>query len=380
MMGNYVNVAQKEDTAINNISTLRQTTQLLSGPDTISKVKNGYAALKDSLDGAKTSVAKFYPSDQPDNNGDVLLGLAQDFENKLNALPLNFASGTQKTFECKTSKDAVGWSDWIAQCKDQYTALKSLLDANLQTAKDYASDSDKVKALKTKVAIVQYWDGLFSTLGLTTDLDDVSKVDIGLYFYTRTAVRCGILFNQTSNTAVNIVTADLTPTLQGNPPTIKAQNAFVTVSCGTPFAVSAGIGFHTIEQKQFAIVQSPDGKGGTVNTFGVTSDSNVTPVALALVHVRLAEWDRHKYSFYGTLGVGGSVQNQSNSSPVQFLPGVSVSFWRTMYITLGPDIGNKTSLGGGFKVGDVVPSGVTSVPTATSHAIGFGFAISFTKP
>ena len=144
--------------------------------------------------------------------------------------------------------------------------------------------------------------------------------------------------------------------------------------------MSAGIGFHTIEQKQFAIVQSPDGNGGAINTFGVTSDSNITPAALALLHVRLAEWNRHKYAFYGSLGVGGSVQNQSNSSPVQFLPGVSMSFWRTMYLTVGPNIGNKTSLAGGFKVGDVVPPGVTSVPTQTSHAVGFGLAISFTKP
>jgi hypothetical protein len=129
-------------------------------------------------------------------------------------------------------------------------------------------------------------------------------------------------------------------------------------------------------------VQSPDGKGGAINTFGTTSDSKITPVALAVVHVRLAEWDRHKFAFYGSLGIGGSLQNQSNTSPVQFLPGVSVSFWRTMYLTVGPDIGNRTSLTGGFKLGDTVPAAVTSINgvTQTSHAVGFGFAITFTKP
>lgn len=97
-------------------------------------------------------------------------------------------------------------------------------------------------------------------------------------------------------------------------------------------------------------MQSPDGKGGTINTFGTSSDSKINPVALAVVHVRLAESNRHKYAFYGSLGGGASLQNQSNSSPVQFLPGVSVSFWRTMYITVGPNIGNQTSLTGGFKL------------------------------
>jgi hypothetical protein len=231
---------------------------------------------------------------------------------------------------------------------------------------------------------VQYWNTLFSTMGLRRDLliSAIEALDISPAFHTRTAVRCGILFNQTSNTAVNIVAADLGPTLQGNDPTIKAQGTFVTISCGTPFAVSAGVGFNTIEQKQFAILQSPDGKGGAINTFGTTSDSKITPVALAVVHVRLSEWDRHKYAFYGSLGIGGSLQNQSNSSPVQFLPGVSVSFWRTMYITVGPDIGNQSSMTGGFKVGDTVPSGITSVASLikTSHVVGLGFAVTFTKP
>ena len=379
----YGTAMQNADQAIASISLLRQTTALLGGTDAIDRVKNGYIALHDSLS-TGLDTAKFIPSDRIDNKKEILLALAQDQENRLNALPLDYVQGAPASFECDSNVD-VGWSTWFAKCKDSfYTPLKTILDANLQAAKDLGSDADATKALVKKIATLQYWDNLFSTLGLRRDMlkDELQGRDISFAFYSETAVRCGLLFNQTSNTAVNIVTADLTPTLQGNDPTVKAQGAFVTVSCGTPFAVSAGVGFHNIEQKQFAIVQSPDGKGGVINTFGTTSDSKVTPVALALVHVRLSEWDRHKFAFYGSLGIGGSLQNQSNSSPVQFLPGVSVSFWRTMYLTFGPEIGNQTSLTGGFKVGDTVPSGVTSINsvTQTSHAVGFGLAISFTKP
>lgn len=379
----YGTATQNADQAIASISLLRQTTALLGRVEAIERVKNGYIGLRDSL-GTGLDTTIFVPSDRIDNKKEVLLAMAQDQENRLNALPLDYVQGTPTAFECDSNVD-VGWSTWFAKCKDSfYTPLKTILDANLQAAKNLASDSDATKALVKKIATLQYWDTLFSTLGLRRDMsnDQLQGQDISFAFYTETAVRCGLLFNQTSNTAVNIVTADLTPTLQGNDPTIKAQAAFVTVSCGTPFAVSAGVGFHNIEQKQFAIVQSPDGKGGVINTFGTTSDSEVTPVALALVHVRLSEWDRHKFAFYGSLGVGGSLQNQSNSSPVQFLPGISVSFWRTMYLTFGPEIGNKTSLTGGFKVGDTVPSGVTTINSVTqaSHAVGFGLAISFTKP
>lgn len=379
----YGTATQNTDQAIANISLLRQTTALLGGTDANDRVKNGYIALRDSLStGLDTTT--FIPSDRIDNKKEILLAIAQDHENRLNALPLDYVQGVPAAFECDSNVD-VGWSAWFAKCKDSfYTPLKTILDANLQAAKDLASDVDTTKALVKKIATLQYWDNLFSTLGLRRDMsnDDIQNRDISFAFYSETAVRCGLLFNQTSNTAVNIVTADLTPTLQGNDPTIKAQAAFVTVSCGTPFAVSAGVGLHNIEQREFAIVQSPDGKGGVINTFGTTSDSKVTPVALALVHVRLSEWDRHKFAFYASLGVGGSLQNQSNSSPVQFLPGASVSFWRTMYVTVGPEIGNQTSLTGGFKVGDTVPSGVTSINnvTQTSHRVGFGLAISFTKP
>jgi len=380
----YSATSQSQDQAISDISLLRQTTMLLSGTEAIAKVRSGYQGLENHLNSALTAAANFVPSDRI-AQGEALLQTAQAQEELLNTLPLDYANGNQATFECLGTDDQVGWSAWFAKCKDSvYTPLKAILDANLQAAQNLASDSDNTKALIKKVAIVQYWNVLFSTLGLRTDLvsSDFATLDISASFYTRTAVRCGILFNQTSNTTINMVTADLGPTLQGNDPTIKTQGTFVTVSCGTPFAVSAGVGFNTIEQKQFAIVQSPDGKGGVINTFGLTSDSKVTPTALAIVHVRLAEWDRHKYAFYGSLGVGGSLQNQNNSSPVEFLPGVSVSFWRTMFLTVGADIGNQSNLTGGFKLGDTVPTGVTSLNglTKSSHTVGLGLAVTFTKP
>ena len=380
----YSSTSQSQDQAISDISLLRQTTMLLSGTDVIARVKSGYQGLESHLNSALTAAANFVPTDRI-AQGEALLQTAQAQEELLNTLPLDYASGSQTTFECLGTDEQVGWSAWFAKCKDSvYTPLKAILDANLQAAQNLATDSDNTKALMKKVAIVQYWNVLFSTLGLRTNLisSDFATLDISAGFYTRTAVRCGILFNQTSNTTINIVAADLGPTLQGNDPTIKAQGAFVTVSCGTPFAVSAGVGFNTIEQRQFAIVQSPDGKGGVINTFGLTSDSKVTPTALVVLHVRLAEWNRHKYAFYGSLGVGGSLQNQNNSSPVQFLPGVSVSFWRTMFLTVGPDIGNQSNLTGGFKLGDTVPTGVTSINglTKSSYTVGLGIAVTFTKP
>jgi len=381
----YGTAFRSEDQAISDISFLRQTTSLLASDAVITAVKNGYFGLKDDLNTALTAPAAFIPTDQPDGQQAILLSEAQAQESRLAVLPLDYADGSQTTFECEGSEANVSWSAWYGKCKDAvYTPLKSVLDANLQAANDLANTSDNVKALKKEVAIVKYWDSLFSNLGLRTSImkSDLPSLDISAGFYQHVVIRCGVLFNQTSNSSINIVTTDLGPTLQGATITSKPGNAFVIVSCGTPFAVSAGVGFSTIRQRQFAILQSSDGKGGTVNTFGLTNDSGINPVALAIAHVRLLEWDRHKYAFYASLGIAGSLQNQSSSSPVQFLPGISVSFWRTMYITAGPQIGTETSLTGGYKIGDTVPSGVSSVTglLKTSRAVGLGLAITFTKP
>jgi len=57
-----------------------------------------------------------------------------------------------------------------------------------------------------------------------------------------------------------------------------------------------------------------------------------------------------------------------------------LSLFRTMYITSGVHIGKQASLAGGFRVGDQVPSGITSPPIQTSYKAGLGLAITFTKP
>jgi hypothetical protein len=104
---------------------------------------------------------------------------------------------------------------------------------------------------------------------------------------------------------------------------------------------------------------------------------------IGMVHVRLAEWGNHVYAFHGSLGVAGNFQSQSaGGSSAEFLPSVSFSFWRTMFLSIGPQIGTKSALAGGFKEGDPVPSDITTIQgqVKRSYTVGFGFALTFTKP
>jgi hypothetical protein len=392
---NYATTLQQEQTAIARITRLRRTTLLRSPSQVVEAVRNGYKGLQDDLHNAILGIGNFLPTDQPDKQQKIFINQLQSVADQLNRLPLDFVNGTRvdpKSIVCVADaqhpepRDLV-WTDWISQCKDLvFDPLSARITADLQEAKNYTASSDNVKKLTPLIAAVQYWDTIFTGMGLRTDMapEQIDQAKIDGAFYAYTSVKCGVLFNQGSSTAVNIVAADLGPTLDGNDPVIKAQGAFVTVTCGTPFSVSAGVAFSSIEQKEFAIIKSSGGAGNpSVNKFGTTRDGRFNPVVIGMVHVRLADWERHKYGFHGSFGVAGNLQSQSGGgSTAEFLPGVSFSFWRTMYVSAGPYLGTSAKLAGDFKEGDVVPPDITTISgqVKRTRATGFGFAVTFTKP
>jgi hypothetical protein len=239
-----------------------------------------------------------------------------------------------------------------------------------------------VKTLRSKAAIVQYWDRLFQAVGASPDSVAVDFEKSGV---VRQQESCGGIFNRNASRAISLVTVDQSPTLDGKDPTVKVQDAFLTVTCASPVALSAGVAFSSIEQKEFAIVKSPGTTpGGTsVSKFGTLSDSSFHPMPAAFVHGRLIESADHQVGLHTTFGVSGNFQNQSSGgSSAEFLSGLSVGLWRTFYVTAGLHIGTKAELAGGFNEGDLVPSDVTNMQglVKRSYKIGFGLAFSFAKP
>jgi hypothetical protein len=197
-------------------------------------------------------------------------------------------------------------------------------------------------------------------------------------------LNCSNIFNQSSSTTASITLYDESQTLTGNftAPTSHQDASFFSLTCASPFAISAGIEFSTIPAREFAIVKSAGGANNTsINKFGLTSDSAFHPLPVALVHVRLWESMDHRFAFHASSGASGNIQGQnSGGSSAEFLIGGSLSFFRTMFLTAGLHIGTESTLAGGFKVGDVVPSDITSVQVTKSYTKGLGIAITFTKP
>jgi hypothetical protein len=235
---------------------------------------------------------------------------------------------------------------------------------------EMASDSEKAREMAKRMGLLAYWQSVITSLNPHS-------------FLLQTEVQCGVLFNKNKQTAVKLVLTDRITLFDFQTPQPQTKDAFVTVECGSPFSISAGVGFSTILDREFALVKSapPAGQTESVIRFGESTHSRIHPLPLAMVHARFREWADHRYAAHAAFGVAANIKGQnSGGSNAEYLAGLSFSFFRTLYLTGGLHIGQSAELGGGFKVGDPVPTDVTEAPIQKSYKAGFGFAVTFTKP
>jgi hypothetical protein len=337
-----------------------------SGPTGVLAVVRSSPITNAQMDSALASVNTW-------NTTDEIFTSIQRLQADLNSLPLRYPTNTGSVTgdPCSTANiDQLGWSDWT-KCRDsQYKLAQSTASSLLTESSQWTSDSDKATQFAKKLGIVQFWKTTIAGLPVES-------------FTKQAEVQCGVLFNRNEQDVLKLLIADRTQVFDGQTPQPQIKDGLLTVTCSTPFSISAGAAFSTIHNSQFAIIKSAPAPGGTtsVNKFGISSDSRVNPYPIALAHARLHDWDNNRYALHFSFGVGASVKGQdSGGSSPEFLTGLSLSFLRTIYLTGGLDIGKQSQLIGGFKVGDVVPTDITSPLVSSSYKPGFGFAITFTKP
>lgn len=304
---------------------------------------------------------------------DEIVFRLQQVQASLNAMPINFpATNVAITGDpCSdTNIGKLGWPEWD-KCRDnQYKAVQALVAAALTEAAPFTSDGDKAAKFSQKIRIIQYWKNIMTTVNEGS-------------FTLQAEVNCGLIFNRNEQTILKLLMVDRTSIFDGPLAGALTKDGLLTVTCTSPFAVTAGAGFSTISNRQFSIVKSAPAAGTTtsVNEFGITSDSKVNPYPIAMAHARVKDWEDNRYALHFSFGIGAKLAGDSSggSSP-EFLVGPSISFLRTIFVTTGLQVGKKSQLIGGFKVGDTVPTDITTVPVSSSYTPGFGFAITFTKP
>jgi hypothetical protein len=391
-----------QNTAISDIKLLLNALVGKPLPAQATAIANEYnTTLRIDFGNAASAVDKFIPADLPPKQGpdpdtppESLLQRLNNISRALDRLGVDYNAGdtlpANTKINCTGDTVAggttykVGWRDWYgdAICKQLFDNLKQIITDAATSMQPFSNNTDNINALRTKVATVKYWEKRFADIGATPGAVAIDFSQTGV---VRDEEPCGNIFNQNASRTISLVTVDETPTLDGNSPTVKTQDPFLTVTCASPIALSAGVGFSSIRQKEFAIIKSAGSTPGgpSVAKFGTLSDSAFRPMPAAYVHARLKESADHKLGLHATLGVSGNIQGQdSGGSSAEFLTGFSLSLWRTIYISVGAHIGTQSELAGGFHEGDVVPSDITTIQgqVKRSYTGGFGFAFSFGKP
>lgn len=254
---------------------------------------------------------------------------------------------------------------------------------------DLSANTPNNTQAKALIPIIRYWTNRFTSVGLMIGDDSASNPPVPsqlkLALHQRQENACGNLFNNTGSTAYSLSIVDVTPTLDDAASTGKSSQIqnFMTITCTTPFAASAGVELVTvIRNQEFGIIKAPGGPNNTsINKYGYVTDEPVHAIPIVVASMRAIEFHNKVYALHYSLGVAGNIQSQgSGGSSVEFLPGGSISFFRTMFLTFGPHIGYKPVLAGGVKVGDTVATDVATPQVTKTTAVGFGIAITFTKP
>jgi len=257
--------------------------------------------------------------------------------------------------------------DWATSTNNAIETALSNMVSSSATYKDFQ---------KAQAALVAWRVTLVDTKNELTAYSQ-DKLHNPDPFSTSFDAGCDYTFSTTKQTTLTLTVIDNLPDKSATAPSNVLS---LTVECASPFNVSAGVEFSTISSRQFAIqpVATPPGSTTTTNQFVLTSDSSFHPLPLVMVSARLCE-PNEKIALNMSFGISGNFSSQNGSS-AEFLIGPSLSLFRTMYFTPGLHIGKKTNLGSGFSIGNPVPPNVTTTPLESSYAVGFGFAITFTKP
>jgi hypothetical protein len=304
-------------------------------------------------------------------SSDDILVKIHGAQKDLAALPQTFArpvAGPAAPNSC----DAAAWQEWFTQCggESRYKLLQDQLAKLEADALQMASGSDEAQKIAKKAGLLKYWQNVIS------GLDEKA-------FQVQAEAGCGVLFNRNKQTAIKLVLTDRVVLFDGQTPAQQVKDPLVTVECASPFSISAGVGFSTIEDREFSLVKSapPPGQPNSVLRFGESTRSPVHPMPLAMAHARVYDWDSDKYALHASFGVAAAIKGQNaGGSNAEYLTGLSLSFFRTIYLTGGLHIGQQAKLAGGFNVGDIVPPDITEPPVQKGYKVGFGFAVTFTKP
>jgi hypothetical protein len=262
---------------------------------------------------------------------------------------------------------------WLAANKERVDAVRSslrllregvaVLGHNNQANGVAAQYDDAIKVLRQ-------WRDIFADANAQGEsFFELPYVDAG----------CGGAFDQNKETAVTLIKQDRLAANDTQP----AEQELATVFCSSPFSISGGFGFSTVNEREFVFVpsiKSVTENGVTtqkvINRFGFKNNSSFRPIPLLLLNTRIYE-PNDTIAVHLSAGAGVDIKTGQAGTDVEFVVGPSISFKRSMFLTVGAHIGRVPKLAGGFTLDQEVPEGVSEPPVEKAWKTGVIFAFTY---
>lgn len=272
----------------------------------------------------------------------------------------------------KTALRSISDKKWLVDNRERYDNTNTTID-QLREKLLALSHNDSADGVAAKFDEAQrklkLWHAIFK----------VADKARGNFFTHVVEMGCGFAFANGKETKLKMTKRDRLAAADAQPETRE----ILTVECSSPLSVSGGFGFSTLEEQEFALVQSTkpgvDAAGKPtevlINRFGFKNQSSFRTLPVLLLNTRLWE-PNDTYALHASAGAAVDLKGQAGTD-VEFIVGPSLSFKRTMFITPGLHVGRVPKLAGGFKLGDEVPSGVSSPPLEKSWRPRFAVSVTF---
>jgi hypothetical protein len=158
----------------------------------------------------------------------------------------------------------------------------------------------------------------------------------------------------------------------------SGTNEMITFDCPALLSVSAGVGVTLLPRDRSFFIKAPTVSGGT-STFAQQNNSRVAPIPVVQVNARLKEWNE-TFGLYASVGavvdVGTGTAGAAGTA-IDYIFGPTLALRHAQFlITPALHLGKVADLTG-FKIGDTVPSTVTSPPTQLNYHAGFAITITY---
>jgi hypothetical protein len=263
---------------------------------------------------------------------------------------------------------ASDWAAWIAVAgqKASYDAAVARVNDLITSMTDLTNPTNaSLKNFQTLSTQLGTWSGV---------LAGINGAGVAAFRYEQ-RVTCSFAFENSKETKLEIVTTDR---LSQSPTPVRQE--LVTVICSSPFSISGGFGFSTIDESSigFQTSNKTDSTGKAQSVFGHDAQSNYRPIPLLLLNTRV--WEPNgRFSVHLSGGAAVDVKTGAGGADLEYVLGPSFAYRRSIFITPGLHIGRVGILSpdSGFKIGDVVPTDLSAPPIQKTWKSAFVLAFTW---